>query len=120
MFNVSDNVLIKGYMSEDELRNQMNQSDVSINVMDDTVGSNVITTSLAMGLALVVTDVGSIRDYCSDKNAVFCENTAQSLILSVNELAGHVDKVKKMGRESLEFSSNLSIENVDAWFDSLK
>lgn len=119
MFNASDNVTIKGYMNEEELRNQMNLSDVSINVMDDTVGSNVITTSLAMGLALVVTDVGSIRDYCSDKNAVFCENTVQSLIQSVNELAEHADKVKKMGSESLEFSSNLSIENVDAWFDSL-
>lgn len=47
----------------------MAKADLSLNVMEDTVGSNVITTSMAMGLGLIVTDVGSIRDYCDESNA---------------------------------------------------
>ena len=41
-----------------------------LNVMKDTIGSNVICTSMATGLSMVVSDVGSIRDYCSETNAV--------------------------------------------------
>ena len=36
----------------------MNDSDISLNVMKDTIGSNVICTSMATGLAMVVSDVG--------------------------------------------------------------
>lgn len=47
----------------------MKQSDVSLNVMNDTVGSNVITTSLAVGLAVVASNVGSISDYVVDNES---------------------------------------------------
>lgn len=69
------NITIYGYLSEEELKGLMNESDISLNLMYDTVGSNVITTSLAMGLTIIVNDVGSIRDYCNSSNAIFCKST---------------------------------------------
>lgn len=69
------NIKIYDYLSEEELKDLMNQSDISLNLMRDTVGSNVITTSLAMGLTIIVNDVGSIRDYCNSSNSIFCKNT---------------------------------------------
>jgi hypothetical protein len=56
------NVRLHKNIKESELRNLMHKSDVSLNVMHDTVGSNVIVTSLSCGLAMVCSDVGSIRD----------------------------------------------------------
>lgn len=73
-FTGSNNVRLIPFVSEDELRSLMAESDISLNVMEDTIGSNVIVTSLAMGLALVCSDVGSIHDYCSDENTIFCDN----------------------------------------------
>ena len=56
------------------MQHYMNDSDISLNVMKDTIGSNVICTSMATGLAMVVSDVGSIRDYCDETNACFCSS----------------------------------------------
>ena len=68
------NVQLVPFVAEDKLRELMSIADVSINVMEDTIGSNVIVTSLAMGLAMVNSDVGSIHDYCSDDNSFFCSS----------------------------------------------
>ena len=65
----------------------MLESDISLNVMDDTIGSNVIVTSLAMGLALICSDVGSIRDYCDESNTIFCENSVDSFCEAIRSLS---------------------------------
>lgn len=118
-FSSCKNVDIKGFLSEDELRREMDIADVSINIMKDTIGSNVITTSLAMGLAMVVSDVGSIRDYCSEENAVFCENTVDSFTAAINMLKDNPERVLQMRQRSLEASKKLTIEYVDNWFSCL-
>ena len=119
VFPQGDNVVIKGFMSEEELRYQMEISDVSINVMTDTVGSNVITTSLSMGLGLIVTDVGSIRDYCTEENALFCDNSVESICAAVRKLVDSPELVERMKSNSLAVSKRLSISGINAWFDSL-
>ena len=60
---------------ESELRQHMANANISLNVMEDTVGSNVIVTSLAMGLAMICSNVGSIKDYCDDSNTILCNNS---------------------------------------------
>lgn len=119
-FDGLPNVELKGYLSEDELKSQMDRAEVSISIMKDTVGSNVITTSLAMGLAMVVSDVGSIRDYCSEDNAIFCENTVQSFAGAINALAADPQRVLDMRNSSVEASKRFSISNVNKWFSQLK
>ena len=120
LFPKSPNVELKGFLSEEELRHQMDIADVSLNVMEDTVGSNVITTSMAMGLAMIVSDVGSIRDYCDEKNAIFVENKVESFKKAVDRLVADGNIVGSMKRNSLSKSSDLVIDNVHKWFLSLK
>lgn len=113
------NISLKGFMSEGELRQLMAESDLSLNVMEDTVGSNVITTSMAMGLGLVVSDVGSIRDYCSAENAVFCKNEINSFVSAIKSLVTDKERVDNMKRASCRMAESLNVRNVDEWFDNL-
>lgn len=118
-FSNCNNVILKGYLSEGDLRKEMASADVSFNVMEDTVGSNVITTSMAMGLAMVCSDVGSIRDYCTEENTLFCTNDVDSLVNSVLILSSDTQRVFEMKKKSLELSRRLSIEKVHEWFSFL-
>lgn len=119
MFSGCKNVTLKGFLSEDELKHQMDIADVSINIMEDTIGSNVVTTSLSMGLAMVVSDVGSIRDYCSEANALFCKNNPSSFIEAINKLTNDRDMVLKMKLQSLQNLKRLTINKVYEWFNNL-
>ncbi len=119
LFGELDNVSVIGYVEEDGLRNYMSKADISINIMEDTVGSNVITTSMAMGLAMVVSDVGSIHDYCNSSNALFCNNEVDSFVTAINQLVRNPEMILSMKLSSLENSKRFSISNVDKWFDSL-
>lgn len=117
--NCQGNILIKGYLEESELHHLMSISDLSLNVMQDTVGSNVITTSMAMGLGMIVSDVGSIHDYCSSENAVFCENNVDSFVSSISLLLDNKEKIAKMKRASYVMAKRFNVERVDKWFNIL-
>lgn len=97
------NVTLLGYLKEDELLSLMQNSDVNLSVMEDTIGSNVITTALATGMILVVSDVGSIRDYCTDKESYLCRNE-QDFIDSINYLVNHLDEIPEKRKKSYERS----------------
>lgn len=97
-------------VDETELRQYMSESDISLNVMYDTVGSNVIVTSLGMGLAMLCSDVGSIRDYCNDENAMFCKSVSdfsEALKLLVMDR----DRLSKMQLAAAEKGRELSVDN---------
>ena len=119
LFPSSDNIELKGYLSEDELRDQMDRADVSLNIMEDTIGSNVITTSMAMGLAMVVTDVGSIRDYCDESNALFCTIEKEDIASSVLFLSSHREIVQQMKKSSKNKSKSFTIINLHSWLSNL-
>lgn len=120
LFTGIPNVELKGFLPENELRSLMANADLSLNIMEDTVGSNVITTSMAMGLGLIVTDVGSIRDYCDESNAFFCKNETKSIVDAINYLSLHKHEVAAMKQNSLIHSNKLRIENIYKWFNELK
>ena len=120
LFPKAPNVELKGFLEEDGLRHQMDIADVSLNIMEDTIGSNVITTSLAMGLAMVVSDVGSIRNYCDDDNAVFCKNNVDEMVEAIESLAADNKKIQRMKECSKKKSMRLSIDNIDKWLSSIK
>lgn len=120
LFPKNRNVELKGFLEEDELRHQMDIADVSLNIMEDTVGSNVITTSMAMGLAMVVSDVGSIHDYCDDDNAVFCKNDVDEMVQAIESLANKSKKILCMKECSKKNVLRLSIDKVDNWLSSIK
>lgn len=119
LFENISNVELKGFLSEEELKYQMDISDVSLNIMNDTVGSNVITTSLSMGLAMVCSDVGSIRDYCNEKNTIFCNNTVSSFVHALELLNSDRNNIVNMKKESLRLSKELTIKKLNDWFSSI-
>lgn len=119
LFPNSPNVELKGFLEEDELRHLMDIADVSLNIMEDTVGSNVITTSMSMGLAMVVSDVGSIRDYCCEENAIFCKNDVEAFINAILYLQDNFSEVIKMKKASLGKAETLRIEYINKWGNSL-
>lgn len=108
-----------GYLPEDELRNLMDISDVSLNIMEDTVGSNVITTSMAMGLAMIVTDVGSIHDYCDESNTIFCNNNVNSIVKAIQKITSSPKDMYNMKTSSIAKSKLLRIESINTWFKNL-
>lgn len=96
------NVSLHGYMDESELLELMQASDISLNVMNDTVGSNVITTSLAAGMAVLASDVGAIRDYISDGYDGLLFDTpekASELIYALSDDRELLDRIRIHGRE---------------------
>lgn len=103
------NVELFGYLEEKQLVELMKRADISLNVMEDTIGSNVICTSLAMSLAMVCSDVGSIRDYCDIDNSCFCKTT-DDFIDALNILASNIKLVESMQKHSYELSNRLHIE----------
>lgn len=116
-----ENVELIGFVEESELLVIMQNSDISLNIMDDTVGSNVITSSMAVGLAIIVSDVGSIKDYCKNDGAIYCNNNEpQSFSQSIKELFANQDKLEKLKAKSLEYSKNYSIHHFNDLVNSIQ
>lgn len=108
-FKKYPNTTVYGYLPEPELRKQLSKADISLNVMDDTVGSNVITISMAMHLALVVSDVGSIRDYCTNDNAFFCNNP-EEFVAAIRYLDNHREVLEAKKQASSYRVKQYSVE----------
>lgn len=98
------NVRVVPFIPEEELRVLMSEADVSLNIMNDTIGSNVIVTSLAMGLAMVCSNVGSIHDYCDDSNTLFCRSLADfnSALQRLESDPDLVYRMRKSARQKAE------------------
>jgi glycosyltransferase involved in cell wall biosynthesis len=94
------NVILYQYLSEIELLQLMQKCDVSISVLEDTIGSNAITTAMAVGLVQVVSDVGSIRDYCTTDNSFFCKST-NDFVMALNSLNHNKEVINKMSRNAM-------------------
>lgn len=122
-FHNLPNVEIHGYIPEEELRRLMQTADVSINPMFDTVGSNVITTSLACGLPVVATDVGSIRDYVADGHSGLLFADAADAADKLRSLDADRALLAEMGknarRKAEEISIDRYIDHLMADIDSL-
>jgi hypothetical protein len=94
----------------------MQSCDVSLSVMEDTVGSNVITTGLATGLVQVVSDVGSIRDYCDEENSFFC-NQIYDFVHSLHTLANDRQQLERMKKQAVLKAQQFSIEKFQEEFE---
>lgn len=115
IFSDCSNVKLIGFIPEIELRQLMQSSDVSLNVMDDTVGSNVITTSMACGLAMVVSDVGSIRDYCDNQYSILCSEK-KDYINALKNLNENRERCFQLQKIASAKSKNFSIKNFMTHF----
>jgi glycosyltransferase involved in cell wall biosynthesis len=112
------NVEVYGYLDEPELLSLMQCCDISLNVLFDTAGSNVITTSLACGLIVLVNNVGSVTDYCNKNNSFMC-GTLSEYIEVLTYLENNKEKISEMSAESRSFSESISLNNSIQFFSTL-
>jgi hypothetical protein len=117
-FEECSNIIIKGFMPESELKEEMNKADISLNIMLDTVGSNVITTSMAMALVNIVTNVGSIKDYCTNSNSFFCDSL-EDFLNAINTLNNNRELLLSMKYNSLQHSKQFQFENFYTFLNKL-
>lgn len=112
------NVHQYGYLKEEELLKLMQKADVNLSVLEDTIGSNAITASLATGLVQVVSDVGSIRDYCSEENAVFCTSTSD-FTAAISRLSANPQLLRQMQVAARNRAMSFSLSNFRQAFQLL-
>ena len=114
-FGNCPNVQLYGFIEEDELLHLMQNDDVCLSIMTDTVGSNVITTSLATGLVLLVSDVGSIRDYCNSECAFLC-NSYEDFKKNLGILSHNPAILKSYRQNAINRASHLSYNEFKTEF----
>jgi glycosyltransferase involved in cell wall biosynthesis len=112
------NVKLYGFLSEEELLKLMHFCHVSLSVLDDSIGSNVITTSLASGLINVVSDVGSVRDYCNEENSLFCKGN-EDFINALLLLLKDKKLVKKLSVNAIYHAQKLNLKQSITFFGTI-
>ena len=108
-FGKYNNVSLYGFLLEDDLLKLMQMSDVNLSVMEDTIGSNVIVGGLATGMVMVVSDVGSIRDYCTENESYLCKEE-NDFIKAISEILANRDIIAKKRMKSYERSKLFTYE----------
>lgn len=111
------NVTLHGFMPESELKTLMRSSDVSLNVMNDTVGSNVITTSLASGLVVLASNVGSIEDYVTDGKDGFLFNKIAEAQEKLEMLSRNKILLDEMKKNAVNKATTFGVSKFLKWFD---
>jgi hypothetical protein len=106
-FEKVNNVKLYPFLSEAEMLHLMQSCDVGMSVLEDTIGSNVITTSMAVGLVQVVSDVGSIRDYCDESHSFLC-STEQDFLNALVRLDRDRDMLYQLRQITLQKAAALS------------
>lgn len=113
------NVTLYGFLKEAELLEIMQKCDISLNIMNDTVGSNVITTSLASGLAIIASNVGSISDYVTNGKEGYLINSQDEAIKYLEFLNMNRSIINQMQLNSVYKSKEYSIDNFEDMFYKL-
>ena len=78
--------------------------------MYDTIGSNVIVTSMGMGLAMICSNVGSIKNYCDDTNTIFCSDL-QDFNNAIRKLKNNPTLLTSLRESARSKALQFSIEN---------
>lgn len=115
-FEGYSNVNLYPYLKEEELRDLMKEADISLSIMIDTVGSNVIVTSMASSMAMIVSDVGSIRDYVDDTNSILC-NKEEDYIEALESCNSNRKQLETMKENSRRKAENMNLKNFNFWFN---
>lgn len=111
-------VVMHAYMSEAQLRSLMQACDVNLSVFYDTVGSNAITSTLAVGLVQVASNVGSIADYGDETNSFLCDSPAE-FVQAIRLVANDRNRLESMKQHARRKAEKISLANFVSEFNAL-
>jgi len=115
-FDQMKNVQIIGYVSENELKELMQSSHISLNVMKDTIGSNVIVSSMACGLPIIASNVGSICDYVENDLNGYLFDTPDEAATIINSISNHPEKLHILSQGARIKAEKISLKEFIAFF----
>jgi len=105
-------------LDEADLLTLMQRCDVNLSVLEDTVGSNAITSSMAVGLVQVVSRIGSIDDYCTTRDSFLC-NGLNDYVCALQRLSEESGVLETMRQATLEAASRFDKEKFIHTFRDL-
>jgi glycosyltransferase involved in cell wall biosynthesis len=111
-FCILKNIEVYNYLPEEILLEKIQSADINLSVMTDTIGSNTIVSSMSCGLAQICSDVGSIRDYCNDSNALFCNNVEDSFVQAIKKLTSNLELLRTMKMNSIDISNEYELSVI--------
>lgn len=111
------NVILHGFLDEWQLLRIMQHSDVSLNVMKDTVGSNVLQL-FGMRSCGGASNVGSIGDYIQDRKNGILFNCNTEAVKALRNLARKRTELFRMQTEARRRAEELGIDGFIRWFEN--
>ncbi len=97
----SGNVEIRTALSDHSLVELYQMAGQLVIPLHDTVANNTVLEALACGLPIVVTDVGSIRDYVDDRCALLTPpRDARAMLAAILQVAGTPRLREEMSRSA--------------------
>lgn len=115
IFELKDKVKFTGFVPYEDIYKIYSISDIAIlpSIWDDPAPLTIIE-SLSCGLPIITTNSGGIPEYVNEKCALIYnrdENLIENLSEGIDKLINN-DKLRiKMGKESLEASKELTLDN---------
>lgn len=115
IFELKDKVKFTGFIPYNDIYKIYSISDIAIlpSIWDDPAPLTIIE-SLSCGLPIITTNSGGIPEYVNEKCALIYnrdENLIKNLSEGIDELINNNELRIKMGKESLEVSKALTLDN---------
>lgn len=115
LFGQYENVTLYGFLPEEKLLYLMQTCDVNFSVMEDTIGSNVIVGGMATGMVMIVSDVGSIRDYCTEEESFLCKEESD-FINAISFIQSNKEVIPEIKKKTYERSKRYSYDHFKEVF----
>lgn len=85
--------------------------------MKDTIGSNVIVSSLSCGLPVLASRVGSISDYVDDGENGYLFDTTDEVTSIINRLSEDESLLKYLSKNARNKAESISLSNFITFFE---
>lgn len=113
--NLSDSELLEAYQS----------ADLAVHSLENATANNSLLESMAVGLPIVATDIGGIREYAPNDAILVPKNSPYELAKGMTKVLADAKLRREMGEDArakaLEFDfKKISLVMEDAWSNLLK